>query len=55
MFERLKKKLCDLCCCRNVYTGLGGCHGFAAWATQKPEVYVPMALMYLILAFVSEH
>lgn len=55
MFERLKSKFCSLCCHRNVYSGLGGCHGFAAWATGKPEIYVPMAVLYLILAFVPDH
>ncbi|MEM6607817.1 MAG: hypothetical protein AAF689_04500 [Pseudomonadota bacterium] len=55
MFERVKQQFCGLCCHRNMYCGLSGFHGFAAYATQKPEIYVPMAVIYFLLAFVSKH
>ena len=55
MFETLKERFCGLCCVRNMYCGLCGAHGFAAFATAKPEVYVPMVVFYFLLAFVSRH
>ena len=55
MFEKLKEKFCGFCCVRNMYCGLCGVHGFAAFATAKPEVYVPAAVFYFLLAFVSRH
>ena len=52
MFERMKDKVKEwaaaVCCHRNIYAGLTGCHGFAAWATEKPEIYLPMAALYLV-------
>jgi len=50
MMSRVKDWMQRVCCHRNVYGALCGCHGFAAWATGKPEVYVPMAVLYLLLA-----
>ncbi|MEX3015527.1 hypothetical protein [Gymnodinialimonas hymeniacidonis] len=41
-------------CHRSLYGQLSGCHGFAAWATGKPEIYVPMAVLYAVMAF-SQH
>ena len=55
MFERLKKSVCEfLCaaCCHHVgYAGLCMSHVFAAMQTGKPEVYVPMAVMYFALSW----
>jgi len=49
MLKKLKRRIQRLCCHKNVYGGLSACHGFAAYATGKPEVYVPMALLYFVL------
>lgn len=47
----MKKKLMDhLTHCR-LHCGLAGTHLFAAWATSKPEVYVPIAAIYAISAW----
>lgn len=51
MKDWMKQWVARLCCHRNVYGCLGGWHGFAAWATGKPEVYVPMAALYWVLAW----
>lgn len=45
-----QKLLQRLCCHRSLYSGLCGSHGFAAYATGKPEVYVPMMVIYGVLA-----
>lgn len=37
-------------CHRGLYGQLSGCHGFAAYATGKPEIYLPMAALYAVLA-----
>lgn len=37
-------------CHRSLYGQLSGCHLFAAYATGKPEVYLPMAALYAVLA-----
>jgi hypothetical protein len=34
---------------RMIYAGLSVCHGLACVLTDKPEVYGPMALLYLML------
>ncbi|KMW56081.1 hypothetical protein AIOL_001033 [Candidatus Rhodobacter oscarellae] len=47
------KKMRGLCCHRNVYAGLCTSHGFAAWASDKPEIYVPAALLYAVLAWMG--
>ncbi|MEL6449889.1 MAG: hypothetical protein AAFQ19_01415 [Pseudomonadota bacterium] len=56
--EDWKKKIAKLAaavlCHRGHYGQLCGCHGFAAWATGKPEVYVPMAAVYLLLAVLPD-
>lgn len=39
--------LCD----HSLYGQLSGCHTFAAWATGKPEVYLPMAVLYAVMAW----
>jgi len=55
MFERVKKTILRLCCHRRIYAGLGLWHGFAAVVTGKPEVYLPMAVLYLLLAVIPEN
>ena len=40
-----------LTCHRAVYAGLAACHGSGCVVTQKPELYGPMALLYLVLVF----
>lgn len=50
MLERLKKAINVALCHHSLYGGLTGCHGFAAWVTDKPEVYLPMAALYAVLA-----
>jgi len=48
------KKVCKAVLChRSLYGQLCGCHSFAAWATGKPEIYVPMALVYAVLAWTA--
>ncbi|MEO9682816.1 MAG: hypothetical protein ABJF86_13230 [Tateyamaria sp.] len=50
MYERMKK-LMNICLChRAMYGSLSASHGWAAWVTEKPEVYVPMLLLYAVLA-----
>lgn len=51
MFERLKKMM-EVCVCHQaLYGGLSASHGWAAWATGKPEVYLPMMAIYAVLAW----
>lgn len=50
MLERLKKLLKTALCHHSIYGGLTGCHAWAAWSTGKPEVYLPMVALYLILS-----
>ncbi|MEL6451016.1 MAG: hypothetical protein AAFQ19_07130 [Pseudomonadota bacterium] len=51
MLERIKK-FGNACVCHHaLYGGLSASHGWAAWATGKPEVYVPMTLLYAVLAW----
>ncbi len=52
--DRIRAAAKACICHRSLYGQLSGCHGFAAWATGKPEIYVPMAVLYAVLAF-SEH
>lgn len=33
---------------RTIYAGLTVCHGVAASVTEKPEIYVPMAMLYAL-------
>lgn len=51
----LKSKLKDAkaFCLRHqcLYGGLCGAHGWAAWATDKPEVYLPIMALYALLAW----
>ncbi len=51
MFERLKKAMKFCVCHHGLYGGLCASHSWAAWATQKPEVYLPMVLLYAVLAW----
>jgi hypothetical protein len=55
MFERLKQKLvlygAVIASHRAVYSGLSACHLWAAVATDKPEVYCPIAALYTVLAW----
>lgn len=52
--KTLKTKLCKLAraviCDKSLYGQLAGCHGFAALSTEKPEIYLPMAVLYAVLA-----
>lgn len=36
---------------RMIYAGLAFCHGLASLLTKHPEIYVPMAALYTVLAF----
>lgn len=49
MFAKLKERMKKILCHRAAYAGLSGTHVFAALATGKPEVYLPMAVLYLVL------
>jgi len=50
-FAKKMKKL-EWCVCHHaLYGGLSASHGWAAWVTAKPEVYVPMCLLYAVLAW----
>lgn len=49
MFAKLKERMKKFLCHRAAYAGLSGTHAFAALATGKPEVYLPMAVLYLVL------
>lgn len=46
----IERLLDVLTCHRAIYTGLAACHGSGYFITQKPELYGPMALLYVILA-----
>ena len=39
-----------LVCHRVIYAGLATCHGLGCLITDKPELYGPMAVLYVILA-----
>ncbi len=39
-----------LLCHRAIYAALACCHGSGCFLTGKPELYGPMALLYMILA-----
>ncbi|GIT90562.1 hypothetical protein JANAI61_10200 [Jannaschia sp. AI_61] len=42
----------EICLCHAAtYGALSACHGWAAWATGKPEVYVPMMVIYALQAW----
>ena len=55
MFEYLTKKIevmmNVICGHRVLYGELCGSHGFAEWMTGKPEVYVPMMVLYAMLSW----
>lgn len=51
MFEYLTKKMNDVLTHRVLYGALCGCHGFAAFWTAKPEVYVPICVLYAVLSW----
>ena len=51
MMEWFAKKMKWCVCHHALYGGLTACHGWAAYATQKPEIYVPMAVLYAVLAW----
>jgi len=54
MFERLKKAILRVLTHRSLHLGLSACHLSAAALTGKPEVYGPMAVLYLLLAVLPE-
>lgn len=47
----MKRAVPFLTCHRAVYAGLAACHGSGCVVTQKPELYGPMAILYLVLVF----
>ena len=53
--EKATQKLAKLLCPQSLYGQLSACHGYAAMTTGKPEVYLPMAALYLVMALRGAH
>ncbi|MEM6760837.1 MAG: hypothetical protein AAF601_15290 [Pseudomonadota bacterium] len=55
MFERIKTtavKWRDRALSHHaLYGGVSATYGWAGWATGKPEVYAPLAVLYAIMAW----
>lgn len=55
LLTNLKKLLLRFCaiisCHRSLYAALSASHGMGCVITNKPELYGPMAALYVILAF----
>lgn len=47
---KLRKATKAVFCHHSIYGQLAGWHGFAAFSTGKPEIYVPMAVLYAVMA-----